>query len=86
MPEEEVFRILDEVESLTPNTILDKKVVMEKNRELRQLGYSLSVSEREQGVSSVAVPFFDASPQPGMLTFRSTARSRRDGSGCSFPP
>lgn len=64
MPEEEVFRILDEVESLTPNTILDKKVVMEKNRELRQLGYSLSVSEREQGVSSVAVPIFDASPQP----------------------
>ncbi len=64
MPDEDVYGILGEVESLTPNTILDRKVVLEKNSELRTRGYSLSVSEREQGVSSVAVPIFDASPQP----------------------
>jgi len=64
MPEEEVSRILDEAQSLTPNTILDKKVVTEKNSELRKRGYSFSLSEREQGVSSVAVPIFDASLQP----------------------
>jgi len=64
MAEDEVSRILDEAESLTPNTILDKNVVMEKNRELRIRGFSFSVSEREQGVSSIAVPIFDASLLP----------------------
>lgn len=64
MPEQEVIRHLDKAVSLTPNTILDKAVVLKKNSELRLRGFGLSVSEREQGVSSVAAPIFDASPQP----------------------
>lgn len=64
MFEDEVRRILGHVESLTPNTILHEETVMEKNRELRIQGYGISVSEREWGVSSVAVPIFDASTQP----------------------
>ena len=64
MIEEEVRRILGQVDPLTPNTILEKETVMEKNRTLRVLGYGISVSEREWGVSSVAVPIFDASAQP----------------------
>lgn len=64
MPEQEVARHLSKAVSLTPNTIMDRAVVLEKNRMLRLRGYDLSVSEREQGVSSVAAPIFDASPQP----------------------
>lgn len=64
MSNEDVERIISQAEALTPNTILEKNRVMEKNSELRKRGYSFSLSEREQGVSSVAVPIFDASMQP----------------------
>ncbi len=63
MEKEEVDRLLDEVEPLTENTILSRKKVYEKIRELREKGYGTSVSEREEGVSSVAVPIFDGSMQ-----------------------
>ncbi len=61
MDEEDVKRILGEVEPLTENTILSSETVHEKNRALREQGYGTSVAEREQGVSSVAVPIFDGS-------------------------
>ena len=64
MKREEVDRILEEVEPLTANTILDKEQIYKKSLEVKTRGYSFSVSEREEGVSSVAAPIFDASMQP----------------------
>ena len=64
MSKEDVDRILDDVEPLTPNTILDKETVFRKNEEVRRNGYAISVSELEEGVSSVAAPIFDASMHP----------------------
>lgn len=64
MKREEVDRILEEVEPLTANTILDKEQIYRKSLEVKTRGYSFSVSEREEGVSSVAAPIFDASMQP----------------------
>ena len=63
MEKEDVDRLLDEVQPLTENTILSREKVYEKNRELRKKGYGTSVAEREEGVSSVAVPIFDGSMQ-----------------------
>lgn len=64
MKKEEVDRILEKVEPLTANTILDKERIYQKNSEVKEKGYSFSVAEREEGVSSVAAPIFDASMQP----------------------
>lgn len=63
MKREEIDRILEEVEPLTANTILDKDQIYKKSLEVKTRGYSFSVSEREEGVSSVAAPIFDASMQ-----------------------
>lgn len=60
MNPEEVDRVLGDMVPLTANTILDKQAVHDKNRTLRERGFEISVSEREQGVSSVAVPICDA--------------------------
>ncbi len=64
MKREEVDRILEKVEPLTANTILDRERIYQKNSEVKERGYSLSVAEREEGVSSAAAPIFDASMQP----------------------
>lgn len=76
MPEQEVDRHLAMAEPLTPSTILDRSVVLEKNRMLRLRGYEVSVSEREQGVHSVAAPIFDVSAKPvaSMILSGPTAR------------
>ena len=59
MDPEEVDRILDEVLPLTDNTIIDRHTVHKRNKILRERGFDTSHSEREEGVSSVAVPIFD---------------------------
>lgn len=64
MKKEEIDRILKNIEPLTANTILDKDMVNQKSLEVKKRGYSFSVSEREEGVSSVAAPIFDTSLQP----------------------
>lgn len=64
MTREEIGRILRSMESFTDNTILDIETVLDKNKELREKGYTVSVSERESGVSSVASPILDASALP----------------------
>lgn len=64
MSREETERILEELEPLTRNTLLEKNVIYEKIGAIVQNGYEISVAEREEGVSSVAAPIFDASMAP----------------------
>lgn len=64
MPEEEVRRIIGEPVAFTENTITDAEMIMERLRILRESGYTVSTSERELGVSSVASPILDASSRP----------------------
>lgn len=61
MPEEDARGIVGEPVAFTENTITDMEMIIEKLRSLRELGYTVSASERELGVSSVASPILDAS-------------------------
>ena len=64
MKPEDVASILKDATPLTPNTLVDPAKVEERLRVVRTRGYEMSSAEREQGVSSVAVPIFDASNMP----------------------
>ncbi len=57
--EAELSYILKDVRELTPNTITDSEVIVQMIREIRETGYSISVSEREEGVCSVSSPVVD---------------------------
>ncbi len=76
MSPEDVDRILSQPDPLTPNTIFKKVPGKAKTTELRRLGYSMSVSEREQEVSSAAAPIFAASMQAAACMTLSGPTSR----------
>lgn len=61
MPREDVRRIMRDIKPFTQNTILDINEVFRKNQQVRERGFSVSISEREDGVSSVAAPILDIS-------------------------
>ncbi|GHV40945.1 IclR family transcriptional regulator [Synergistales bacterium] len=57
---EDLERIYANIRPLCVNTILDKDAAIRNTIEVRESGYSISVSEREEGVCSVSVPILDA--------------------------
>jgi DNA-binding IclR family transcriptional regulator len=58
--DEELERIHANIRPLCINTILDKDVAIQKIKAVRETGYSISTSEREEGVCSVSVPVVDS--------------------------
>ncbi len=44
------------LESFTPNTITDKKILLNELRKIRRQGYAMSFGERVKGASSISVP------------------------------
>ena len=66
IPEDESFKYIDAVSkvALTPKTLTSTSEIMERLRICRHRGYSLSVNERFEGASGVAVPIIDGSGLP----------------------
>ncbi len=66
LPEDESYKYINRVSkvSLTPKTLTSTSTIMERIRICRNRGYSLSVDERFEGASGVAVPITDASGLP----------------------
>lgn len=64
LPEEEwLDKISDEIIPLTPNTMTDRRVILEELRCTRNRGYAVDNEERELGLRCVGVPVFSASGQ-----------------------
>lgn len=62
--------ILTEIPQLTPNTIIDREVIMDELRRIRTRGYAVDDEEHELGLRCVGVPVFNSSGQlvAGMST------------------
>ncbi len=65
LPENEFNDIVSEAKPLTANTITSREQFVNEIRTIRSRGYSKSLSEREEGVASIAVPIFN---QEGKVT------------------
>lgn len=63
--EEEIRRILQDIRPLCVNTMTDKELILARIREIRNTGYDISVSEREEGVCSVSSPIMETSSRVG---------------------
>ncbi|MCF7936775.1 MAG: IclR family transcriptional regulator [Synergistales bacterium] len=59
LPEEQFEEIVAQAQPLTKNTIAERDALARETALIRKRGYSMSHSEREEGVSSVAVPIFN---------------------------
>ncbi|MFC7061064.1 IclR family transcriptional regulator [Halobacillus seohaensis] len=60
LPDEEIQRILQqEKKKYASQTMMDDEQIMKKVKETRELGYSYSQSELEEGTASVGTPIFD---------------------------
>ena len=66
LPEDESFKYIDKVSkvSLTSKTLTSTNAIMERIRTCNHRGYSLSIDERFDGASGVAVPIIDGSGLP----------------------
>ena len=66
LPEDESYKYIDNVSkvSLTPKTLTSTIAIMNRLRICRHRGYSLSIDERFEGASGVAVPILDESGLP----------------------
>ncbi|MGI6789818.1 IclR family transcriptional regulator [Aminivibrio sp.] len=64
MSQEELEFLIQNAQKITRFTVIDKQVILEKNNVLRKNGFTISVSERENGVSSVASPILDNTGRP----------------------
>jgi len=62
LPEEEQDRLLDsaDLKKLTDRTVVDKKLIKENLRTIRENGYSIDTGETFEGVNGIAVPIRDA--------------------------
>jgi IclR family pca regulon transcriptional regulator len=84
LPEERLARYLgQEFEQETPFTVADPARLAEVIAEARRFGYSITVDEREVGVTGIAVPiiFQDGKPQAALAVAGPTyriSRERRD--------
>jgi DNA-binding IclR family transcriptional regulator len=58
--DEELERLHANIRPLCVNTVLDKNAAIQKIKDVRETGYSISTSEREEGVCSVSVPILEA--------------------------
>lgn len=61
MTQKELGELFQEIRPICRNTIIDTQLLLKKIRETRENGYSVSCSEREEGVCSVASPIFECS-------------------------
>ncbi len=53
-----VEREMAKAHSITATTIVDRKRFLANLGEIRELGYAISYGEREEGITSIAVPIF----------------------------
>jgi len=59
MAPDDLERIINQAEQLTPNTITKREDFINEFGKIIENGFSMSDSEREEGVSSVAAPIFN---------------------------
>ena len=66
LPQEIVRKYLDKEHkiSLTSKTLISTQLIMDRLKECRDRGYALSVDERFDGASGVAIPILDGSGSP----------------------
>jgi len=67
LPEEQFEKIAAQARPLTKNTIVDRDALARETALIRKRGYSMSCSEREEGVSSVAAPIFNREGVPAAV-------------------
>lgn len=49
----------DKLQAFTPNTVIDKKVLLEELRDIKKIGYAIDREESEIGLMCIAAPIFD---------------------------
>ncbi|HHV46395.1 MAG TPA: IclR family transcriptional regulator [Tissierellia bacterium] len=49
----------DKLQAFTPNTVIDKKVLLEELRNIKKIGYAIDREESEIGLMCIAAPIFD---------------------------
>jgi len=49
----------DKLQVFTPNTVIDKKVLLEELRDIKKIGYAIDREESEIGLMCIAAPIFD---------------------------
>lgn len=59
MPESEVQSIIQNIEPCTSNTMTDSKEIMASIEAIKKKGYTISISERDEGTASVCAPILN---------------------------